>query len=110
MEESARFSVLGVISLQRDNFQMEGPIRVMKQLEAMSKILEVTDSDMLKHLVLAGADNFLFAFRMLLVLFRRELSFPEALYMWEVCTFNPYQILQLFQFSAPLLLCNPEPL
>jgi hypothetical protein len=56
----------------------------MKQLEAMSKILEVTDADMLKHLVLVGADNFLFAFRMLLVHFRRELSFPEALYMWEV--------------------------
>ncbi|KAG0606365.1 hypothetical protein M758_9G135600 [Ceratodon purpureus] len=68
----------------RDNFQMEGPIRVMKQLDAMSKILEVTDADMLKHLVLVGADNFLFAFRMLLVLFRRELSFPEALYMWEM--------------------------
>lgn len=68
----------------RDNFQMDGPIRVMKQLEAMSKILEVTDADMLKHLVLVGADNFLFAFRMLLVHFRRELSFPEALYMWEM--------------------------
>lgn len=77
--------MLGV-NLQRDNFQMEGPVRVMKQLEAMSSILEVTDADMLKHLVLVGADNFLFAFRMLLVLFRRELSIAEALYMWEVRT------------------------
>lgn len=48
-------------------------MRVMKQLEAMPKILDVTDADMLKHLVLVGADNFLFAFRMMLVLFRREL-------------------------------------
>ena len=63
---------------------MEGPIGVMKQLEVLSKIFELTDADMLKHLVLTGADNFLFAFRMLLVLFRRELSFGEALYMWEV--------------------------
>jgi hypothetical protein len=68
----------------RDNFQMDGPVRVMKQLEAMPKILEVTDADMLKHLELVGADNFLFAFRMLLVLFRRELSFAEGLYMWEM--------------------------
>lgn len=73
-----------LLKRMRDNFQMEGPVRVMKQLEAMSSILEVTDADMLKHLVLVGADNFLFAFRMLLVLFRRELSIAEALYMWEM--------------------------
>ena len=79
---------------------MEGPIRVMKQLEAVSKILEVTDADLLKHLVLAGADNFLFAFRMLLVLFRRELSFAEALYMWEVWTLHLFYQTPTFQFSA----------
>lgn len=64
--------------VQRDNFQMDGPVRVMKQLEAMPKILEVTDADMLKHLVLVGADNFLFAFRMLLVLFRQSSRLPKA--------------------------------
>ncbi|CAM6089462.1 unnamed protein product [Calypogeia fissa] len=68
----------------RQNFQMEGPVGVMKQLEALSRILEVTDPQMSKHLAGVGADNFLFAFRMLLVLFRREMSFGESLCMWEM--------------------------
>ncbi|CDY23369.1 BnaC04g48970D [Brassica napus] len=51
-----------LIRRTRANFQMEGPTGVMDQLQS------------LLH----------FAFRMLLVLFRRELSFNEALRMWEM--------------------------
>lgn len=68
----------------RPNFQMEGPIGVMKQLEALGKILELTDLQLFKHLSQIGAESLLFAFRMLLVLFRRELSFEDALCMWEM--------------------------
>lgn len=70
---------------QRNNFQMEGPTGVMKQLEELWHILELTDREMYKHLSHIGAESLHFAFRMLLVLFRRELSFDEALCMWEVC-------------------------
>ncbi|KAJ7545149.1 hypothetical protein O6H91_09G109600 [Diphasiastrum complanatum] len=96
----------------RQNFQMEGPIGVMKQLEALAKILELTDMHMFKHLALIGADNFLFAFRMLLVLFRRELSFGEALCMWEMmwaADFDQgmpwaleYNCLELLKITPPL--------
>ncbi|KAL3689458.1 hypothetical protein R1sor_015767 [Riccia sorocarpa] len=68
----------------RQNFQMEGPVGVMKQLEALPKIMEVADPQVYRHLCAIGADNFLFAFRMLLVLFRRELSFGESLGLWEM--------------------------
>ncbi|KAL2631581.1 hypothetical protein R1flu_016267 [Riccia fluitans] len=68
----------------RPNFQMEGPVGVMKQLEALPRIMEVADLQMYRHLSAIGADNFLFAFRMLLVLFRRELSFGESLSLWEM--------------------------
>lgn len=68
----------------RANFQMEGPTGVMKQLEALWKILELTDAEMFEHLSAIGAESLHFAFRMLLVLFRRELSFNEALGMWEM--------------------------
>ncbi|KAK1319169.1 hypothetical protein QJS10_CPB04g01939 [Acorus calamus] len=68
----------------RENFQMEGPTGVMKQLQALWKILELTDAEMYAHLSLIGAESLHFAFRMLLVLFRRELSFNEALCMWEM--------------------------
>ncbi|KAL5990838.1 hypothetical protein ACLOJK_011743 [Asimina triloba] len=68
----------------RDNFQMEGPTGVMKQLQALWKILELTDAELFRHLSVVGAESLHFAFRMLLVLFRRELSFDEALCMWEM--------------------------
>lgn len=68
----------------RENFQMEGPTRVMKQLEALWKILELTDREIFTHLSQIGAESLHFAFPMLLVLFRRELTFNEALCMWEM--------------------------
>ncbi|XP_077229269.1 rab GTPase-activating protein 22-like [Tasmannia lanceolata] len=68
----------------RENFQMEGPTGVMKQLQALWRILELTDTEMFTHLSKIGAESLHFAFRMLLVLFRREMSFSEALCMWEM--------------------------
>ncbi|KAI9379001.1 hypothetical protein POPTR_017G023200v4 [Populus trichocarpa] len=68
----------------RENFQMEGPTGVMKQLQALWHILELTDKEMFAHLSRIGAESLHFAFRMLMVLFRRELSFSEALRMWEM--------------------------
>lgn len=68
----------------RENFQMEGPTRVLKQLRALWHILELLDKEMFVHLSKIGAESLHFAFRMLLVLFRRELSFNEALSMWEM--------------------------
>lgn len=64
---------------------MEGPTGVMKQLQALWHIVELTDREMFSHLSSIGAESLHFAFRMLLVLFRRELSFNEVLCMWEVC-------------------------
>ncbi|KAG9444667.1 hypothetical protein H6P81_016007 [Aristolochia fimbriata] len=68
----------------RENFQMEGPTGVMKQLQALWKMLELIDPEIFAHLSLIHAESLHFAFRMLLVLFRRELSFTEALCMWEM--------------------------
>ncbi|XP_019051501.1 PREDICTED: small G protein signaling modulator 1-like isoform X2 [Nelumbo nucifera] len=68
----------------RENFQTEGPAGVIKQLQALWNILELTDREMFAHLSQIGAESLHFAFRMLLVLFRRELSFNEVLCMWEM--------------------------
>ncbi|XP_076931638.1 rab GTPase-activating protein 22-like isoform X2 [Bidens hawaiensis] len=68
----------------RENFKMEGTTGVMKQLEALWHILEHVDREMFTHLSQIGAESLHFAFRMLLVLFRRELTFSEALCMWEM--------------------------
>ena len=79
------FPIFFFQTLQRENFQMEGPTGVMKQLQQLWHILELTDREMFAHLSHIGAESLHFAFRMLLVLFRRELPFNEALCMWEVC-------------------------
>jgi hypothetical protein len=63
---------------------MEGPTGVMDQLQSLWRILQLTDKEMFSHLSRIGAESLHFAFRMLLVLFRRELSFNKALRMWEV--------------------------
>ncbi|XP_010258493.1 PREDICTED: small G protein signaling modulator 1-like isoform X2 [Nelumbo nucifera] len=73
-----------LIRRMRENFQMEGPTGVMKKLQTLWHILELTDREMFAHLSLIGAESLHFAFRMLMVLFRRELSFTEALCMWEM--------------------------
>jgi hypothetical protein len=49
----------------RPNFQMEGPIGVMKQLEALERILQLTGLQLFKHLAQIGAESLLFSFRML---------------------------------------------
>ncbi|GLT91639.1 hypothetical protein SLE2022_095150 [Rubroshorea leprosula] len=68
----------------RENFQLEGPSRVMKQLQALWHILKHTDREMFAQLSNIGAKSLHFAFPMLLVLFRQELSFNEALCTWEM--------------------------
>ncbi|CAH8374078.1 unnamed protein product [Eruca vesicaria subsp. sativa] len=73
-----------LIRRTRANFQMEGPTGVMDQLQSLWHILQLTDKDIFSHLTRIGAESLHFAFRMLLVLFRRELSFNEALRMWEM--------------------------
>eukprot|EP00271_Cylindrocystis_brebissonii_P007783 TRINITY_DN2148_c0_g1_i2.p1 TRINITY_DN2148_c0_g1~~TRINITY_DN2148_c0_g1_i2.p1 ORF type:complete len:546 (+),score=108.00 TRINITY_DN2148_c0_g1_i2:1085-2722(+) len=81
-----------LISRVRHNFLLEGPVGVMKQLEALRTIVAMTDLPLLQRLQDVGVDTFMFAFRMLLVLFRRELPFPELIVMWEMmwaADFNP---------------------
>ncbi|XP_010524166.1 PREDICTED: small G protein signaling modulator 1 isoform X2 [Tarenaya hassleriana] len=73
-----------LIRRTRANFQMEGPTGVMKQLRSLWQILQLTDKEIFSHLSRIGAESLHFAFRMLLVLFRRELPFNEALRMWEM--------------------------
>lgn len=95
----------------RENFLMEGPTGVMKQLEGLWHILELTDREMFAHLSHIGAESLHFAFRMLLVLFRRELSFNEALCMWEMmwaADFNESMACGLESCLEPLVVQLPR--
>ncbi|CAI5474737.1 unnamed protein product, partial [Closterium sp. Yama58-4] len=68
----------------RHNFLTEGPVGILRQLAVLRDVVALVDPELASHLEELGADNFMFAFRMLLVLFRRELPLLDVIVMWEM--------------------------
>ncbi|KAL6638606.1 hypothetical protein ACP70R_023717 [Stipagrostis hirtigluma subsp. patula] len=69
----------------RGNFRCtEQSIGVENQLQHLASIIQVLDPKLHGHLETLGGGDYLFAFRMFMVLFRRELSFGDSLYLWEM--------------------------
>ncbi|XP_047954985.1 rab GTPase-activating protein 22-like [Salvia hispanica] len=69
----------------RGNFRCIGnSIGVEAQLGNLASITQVIDPKLHQHLETLGGADYLFAFRMLMVLFRREFSFGDSLYLWEM--------------------------
>nr|XP_009757947.1 PREDICTED: TBC1 domain family member 15-like isoform X1 [Nicotiana sylvestris] len=69
----------------RENFKCTAnSIGVQSQLSTLAQIVKTVDPKLHQHLEELDGGEYLFALRMLMVLFRRELSFVDALYLWEV--------------------------
>ncbi|KAL4580190.1 hypothetical protein LXL04_016372 [Taraxacum kok-saghyz] len=69
----------------RENFKCIGhSVGVESQLCNLANVIQVVDPKLHQHLDHLGGGDYLFAFRMLMVLFRRELSFGDSLYLWEM--------------------------
>ncbi|XP_044492562.1 rab GTPase-activating protein 22 [Mangifera indica] len=69
----------------RENFRTTtSSIGVQAQLSTLSQIIKTIDPKLHQHLEDLDGGEYLFAFRMLMVLFRREFSFVDALYLWEL--------------------------
>ncbi|KAK6934405.1 Rab-GTPase-TBC domain [Dillenia turbinata] len=69
----------------RGNFRCNGSsVGVEAQLCNLASITQVIDPKLHQHLETLGGGDYLFAFRMLMVLFRREFSFGDSLYLWEM--------------------------
>ncbi|KAM3683319.1 hypothetical protein ACB098_12G138000 [Castanea mollissima] len=69
----------------RENFRCStSSVGVQAQLSALSQIIKVIDPKLHQHLEDLDGGEYLFAFRMLMVLFRREFSFVDSLYLWEL--------------------------
>ncbi|XP_010684635.1 rab GTPase-activating protein 22 isoform X2 [Beta vulgaris subsp. vulgaris] len=87
----------------RDNFKTTSTsIGVQARLTTLSAIIKVIDPKLHQHLEELDGGEYLFAFRMLMVLFRREFSFMDALYLWELMwamEYNPNTFL-LYETSA----------
>ncbi|KAI5059129.1 hypothetical protein GOP47_0025448 [Adiantum capillus-veneris] len=69
----------------RENFRCtDQAVGVQKQLANLGFVLQLVDPKLYKHLDDLGGGSFIFAFRMLMVLFRREFSFSDSLFLWEI--------------------------
>ncbi|XP_057950691.1 GTPase-activating protein gyp7 [Malania oleifera] len=69
----------------RGNFRCtESSVGVEAQLSKLASITQVIDPKLHQHLETLGGGDYLFAFRMLMVLFRREFSFGDSLFLWEM--------------------------
>ncbi|KAJ6802941.1 TBC1 domain family member 17-like [Iris pallida] len=69
----------------RGNFRCtENSVGVESQLQNLASIIQVLDPKLHQHLETLGGGDYLFAFRMFMVLFRREVSFGDSLYLWEM--------------------------
>ncbi|KAJ8443993.1 hypothetical protein Cgig2_020839 [Carnegiea gigantea] len=87
----------------RDNFMTSATsMGVQSRLSTLSAIIKAIDPKLHQHLEELDGGQYLFAFRMLMVLFRREFSFVDALYLWELMwamEYNPNTFL-LYETSA----------
>ncbi|GBG73412.1 hypothetical protein CBR_g16128 [Chara braunii] len=69
----------------RENFTgNSSSLGAQRKLEHIAAILSVVDAELHNHLASLGAGTYTFAVRVLMTMFRRELSFADSLYMWEI--------------------------
>ncbi|CAA2933572.1 TBC1 domain family member 15 [Olea europaea var. sylvestris] len=87
----------------RENFRSNASsMGVQTQLGTLAQIIKAIDPKLHQHLEELDGGEYLFAIRMLMVLFRREFSFVDGLYLWEVMwamEYNP-NIYSLYEESS----------
>ncbi|GAU46187.1 hypothetical protein TSUD_93740, partial [Trifolium subterraneum] len=84
-EADAFFCFERLMRRLRGNFRCtDNSVGVEAQLNNLALITQVIDPKLHQHIEQIGGGDYLFAFRMLMVQFRREFSFCDSLYLWEM--------------------------
>ncbi|KAK8587297.1 hypothetical protein V6N13_086291 [Hibiscus sabdariffa] len=74
---------VGFMKKARHNFRLD-EVGIRRQLNIVSKIIRCKDIHLYRHLEELQAEDCFFVYRMVVVLFRRELNFEQTLCLWEV--------------------------
>ncbi|KAK8583530.1 hypothetical protein V6N13_108882 [Hibiscus sabdariffa] len=74
---------VGFMKKARHNFRLD-EVGIRRQLNIVSKIIKCKDSHLYRHLEKMQAEDCFFVYRMVVVLFRRELTFEQTMCLWEV--------------------------
>ncbi|XP_057968907.1 rab GTPase-activating protein 22 isoform X2 [Malania oleifera] len=82
-DQEAFWCFVGFMRKARHNFRLD-EVGIRRQLSIVSKIIKCKDSHLYKHLEKLQAEDCFFVYRMVVVLFRRELNFEQTLCLWEV--------------------------
>ncbi|KAL8538100.1 hypothetical protein ACS0TY_000160 [Phlomoides rotata] len=82
-DHEAFWCFIGFMKKARYNFRLD-EVGIRRQLNIVSKIIKYKDSHLYRHLEKLQAEDCFFVYRMVVVLFRRELSFEQILCIWEV--------------------------
>jgi hypothetical protein len=85
MEEDheAFWCFVGFMRKARHNFRLD-ELGIRRQLKTISQIIKRKDSHLYRHLQTLQAEDCFFVYRMVVVLFRRELTFGQTVCLWEV--------------------------
>ncbi|KAJ8760816.1 hypothetical protein K2173_021854 [Erythroxylum novogranatense] len=82
-DHDAFWCFVGFMRKARHNFRLD-ELGIRRQLNIVSKIIKCKDSRLYRHLEKLQAEDCFFVYRMVVVLFRRELTFEQTLCLWEV--------------------------
>lgn len=82
-DDEAFWCFVGFMRKARHNFRLD-EVGIQRQLSIVSKIIKGKDSHLYRHLEKLEAEDCFFVYRMVVVLFRRELDFEQTLCLWEV--------------------------
>lgn len=82
-DDEAFWCFVGFMRKARHNFRLD-EVGIQRQLNIVSKIIKGKDSHLYRHLEKLEAEDCFFVYRMVVVLFRRELDFEQTLCLWEV--------------------------
>ncbi|KAF8412079.1 hypothetical protein HHK36_000033 [Tetracentron sinense] len=82
-DHEAFWCFVGFMKKARHNFRLD-EVGIRRQLRIVSKIIKCKDSHLYRHLEKLQAEDCFFVYRMVVVLFRRELTFEQTVCLWEV--------------------------
>lgn len=82
-EEDAFWSFAGFIKLVSHNFEKDQQ-SMKNQLSQLQFLIKCLDPEFSAYLEKHNSLNMYFCFRWLLIIFKREFSFPDAMRLWEV--------------------------
>ncbi|KAK4774624.1 hypothetical protein SAY86_009559 [Trapa natans] len=74
---------VGFMRKAHHNFRLD-EAAIRRQLKTVSRIIKFKDSHLHRHLQKLQANDCFFVYRMVVVLFRRELTFEQTMCLWEV--------------------------